>query len=100
LRLADPVVVELREWSRMAEDLQQERTRLGNRVREQLWRYYPQAIQLTDDVAADWFLELWALVPTPAKAVKLRKATIAKFLKAHRIRRIDAEEAQRMASTT
>ncbi len=100
LHLADPVVVELREWSRMAEDLQQERTRLGNRVREQLWRYYPQAIQLTDDVAADWFLEFWALVPTPAKAVKVRKETIAKFLKAHRIRRIDAEEAQRILHQT
>src|SRR5690349_18659177 len=39
-----PVVVELREWSRMAEDLQQERNRLANRRREQLWRHYPQAI--------------------------------------------------------
>jgi hypothetical protein len=42
LRLADPTVVELREWSRMAEDLQQERMHLTNRVCDQLWRYYPQ----------------------------------------------------------
>ena len=42
LTVEDPVVIELREWSRMAEDLQQERNRLANRVREQLWRYYPQ----------------------------------------------------------
>jgi len=34
----DAIVIELREWSRMAEDLQQERNRLANRVREQLWR--------------------------------------------------------------
>lgn len=96
LRLADPVVVELREWSRMTEDLQQERTRLGNRVREQLWRYYPQLLDLTDDVAADWFLEFWALVPTPGRAVKVRRDTVAKFLKAHHIRRVDAEEALRV----
>jgi transposase len=37
----DPVVVELREWSRMAEELKQERVRFTNRVRQQLWRYYP-----------------------------------------------------------
>jgi len=37
----DPTVVELREWSRMAEELKQERVRLTNRVRQQLWRYYP-----------------------------------------------------------
>src|SRR5208337_4917193 len=69
LAAEDPVVIELREWSRMAEDLQQERNRLANRVREQLWRYYPQAL----DLAADWFLDLWALAPTPAKAARLRE---------------------------
>jgi hypothetical protein len=55
----DPVIIELREWSRMADELQRERTRLANRIRQQLWRYYPQAIELTDDVADDWFLALW-----------------------------------------
>jgi len=87
---ADPLVIELREWSRIAEDLTQDRTRLANRVREQLWRYYPQIISITDDVAAPWVLDLWALVPTPDRARRVRKATIAKLLKHHRIRRIDA----------
>ena len=32
----DPVVVELREWSRIAEELTRDRTRLANRIREQL----------------------------------------------------------------
>ena len=41
LQPLDPTVVELREWSRMADDLTAERNRLANRVREQLWRYYP-----------------------------------------------------------
>ena len=93
LHPADPIAVELREWSRMTEDLQQERTRLSNRVREQLWRYYPQMLQLTDDVGADWFLALWALAPTPARAVRIHKATIDRLLKAYRIRRIDADKA-------
>jgi hypothetical protein len=34
----DPAVIALREWSRLAEELQQERTRLSNRIRQQLWR--------------------------------------------------------------
>jgi transposase len=96
LAVEDPVIIELREWSRMAQDLQQERNRLANRVREQLWRYYPQALQLTDDLAADWFLALWHQVPTPAKAAKVRKTTIAHILQAHRIRRLDAEEVLRV----
>ncbi len=86
----DPVVIELREWSRITEDLTQERTRLANRVREQLWRYYPQILGITDDVAHPWFLELWALAPTPDKAQRVRQATVAKLLKRRRIRRIDA----------
>jgi len=96
LAVDDPVIIELREWSRMAEDLQQERTRLANRVREQLWRYYPQALQLTDDLAAEWFLALWHQAPTPAKAAKLRKTTIERVLHAHRIRRLGADEALRI----
>jgi transposase len=58
LQPLDPVVVELREGSRMAEDLKQERNRLGNRVRELVWRFDPQMLGLADDVAAPWFLDL------------------------------------------
>ena len=36
VRAGDPGVVELREWSRLAEELQQERLRLANRIRQQL----------------------------------------------------------------
>jgi len=91
LQVADPRIVALRDWSRLAEELQQERVHLGNRVRHQLWRYYPQMLELTNDVAADWFLELWALVPTPAKAARVRATTIAQLLKRQRIRRLDVE---------
>src|ERR1700737_4235857 len=83
----EPVIVKLREWSRMADELQQERTRLASRMREQLWRYYPQMLELADDLAADWFRDLWNQAPTPAKAVRLRQTTIERFVKAHRLRR-------------
>jgi hypothetical protein len=54
----EPVIVQLREWSHMVDDLQQERVRLASRTREQLWCYYPQMLELADDLAADWFLDL------------------------------------------
>lgn len=96
LRVEDPLVIELREWSRMAEDLQQERTRLINRIREQLWRYYPQALELEADLGAPWFLALWRQAPTPAKAARLRVGTVGKLLKKHRIRRWQADEVLRV----
>src|SRR5918995_863785 len=89
----DPSVVELREWSRLAEELQQERLRLANRIRQQLWRYYPQLLELGEDVTAEWILALWSMAPTPAKAAQLREATVARLLARHRIRRIDTERA-------
>src|SRR3954452_7409954 len=88
----DPAVIGLREWSRLAEELQQERVRLGNRIRQQLWRYYPQLLELSDDVTAEWVLDLWTLAPTPAKAARLREATLARLLQRHRIRRVEAEQ--------
>ena len=37
-----------------AEELGQERVRLASRLREQLRRTYPQALEVTDDVAVQW----------------------------------------------
>src|SRR4051794_37674000 len=86
----DPSVIELREWSRLAEELQQERTRLSNRIRQQLWRYDPQLPELSDDMTAEWVLALWTLAPTPAQAARLREATLARRLRQPRIRKLDA----------
>lgn len=96
LEPTEATVVELREWSRMGEELKQERTRLANRIGDQLWRYYPQALKLTDDIAADWFLDLWAMMPTPAKAARTTEKVVGRILAANRIRRINAAEALRI----
>src|SRR6185437_13021371 len=53
LAVADPVVVQLREWSRIAEDVGTERNRLTNRLREQLWRYFPAMLDLESDLGAE-----------------------------------------------
>jgi transposase len=95
LAIDDPLVIELREWSRMYEELKQEQSRLANRVRDQLWRYYPQASELGEP-AANWFLDLWEQVPTPAKAARVSEKMITRILKNHRIRRFDGAEVLRI----
>ena len=91
LEPTDPAIVELREWSRLSEEITRERVRQANRMREQLWRYYPQLLAaISDDVAASWALALWRRLPTPVAAQRVREATLAKLLKQHRIRRVDA----------
>jgi transposase len=90
VQASDPAIVELREWSRLAEELQQDRVRLCNRLRQQLWRYYPQFLELVDDIAAEWLLELWMMARTPEQAKRLRPSTVSRLLTRHRIRRFDA----------
>jgi transposase len=91
IQVSDPRFIELRAWSRLAEELQEERVRLSNRVHHQLWRYYPQMLKLSSDAAAPWLLELWTIAPTPNKGSQLRKSTVERLLKQHRIRRVTAE---------
>ena len=85
----DPRVVELREWSRIADELKRERRRLANQMGEQLWRYYPQFNDAVGDPAAPWALALWKRVPNPAAARGVRVTTYDKLLKKHRLRRFD-----------
>ena len=91
LEPTDPAIIELREWSRLNEDLTRDRVRLANRMRDQLWRYYPQFLDaVDDDVAAPWALDLWRSLPTPRAGQRVREVTLTRVLKQHRIRRIDA----------
>src|SRR5438876_10752625 len=99
LSVDDPLVIELREWSRIYDELKGEQNRLTNRVRQQLWRYYPQASELAEDIAAEWFLDLCQQVPTPAQAARVSEKAIARILKNHRIRRFDAAHVLRILRT-
>jgi transposase len=60
----------------MTDDLNAERNRLCNRLREQLWRYFPAMLGLEQDLGAEWFLDLWELMPTPDKrCASVRRAS-------------------------
>ena len=88
-----PAIIELREYSRMAEDLNREKNGLTNRLREQLRRFYPQVLPLSSDLAEPWILDLLEAIPTPQSAAKpYRLPVIRRLLKANRIRRVTAEQ--------
>lgn len=87
----DPRVIRLRELSRTETELQQELTRLANRVREQLLRYYPQALALCPAADEPWFWAVLAVAPTPAAAQRVTAARLTALLRAQRIRRVTAD---------
>ena len=89
--LGDPLLVQLRELSRMQEELKADRIALGNRLREQLHRYYPQVLELGSVYEARWIWDLLEVAPTPELAKKLNVSKIRAVLKVHRIRSLTPE---------
>jgi transposase len=87
-----PRVVELRELSRAEDDVGQELRRLSNRLREQLHRFFPQALTLCPAADEPWFWALVARVPTPAHAQRLTVKAVAAVLKLYRVRRVTVDD--------
>lgn len=92
LALDPPEVLALREWTRLHDELTTELNRLSNRLREQLHRYYPQVLKLSEGVDEPWVWDLLARAPKPADVSKLRPAAVTAILRARRIRRIRADQ--------
>lgn len=91
LEVDSPIIIELRELSRIDEDLRQEHNRLCNRLREQLHRYYPQLLALCPSANEPWLWSLWELATTPARGARLRIDRVRRLLREQRIRRLSAE---------
>ena len=92
VRLDDPQVIQLRELSRVDEDLQREGNQLANRLRDQLHRFYMQALKLCPAADEPWLWTLLELAPSPSVARRLRPKRVERLLRAHRIRRLKADE--------
>ena len=92
IRLDDPLVIPLRELSRVDEDLGREANRLTNRLREQLHRFYVQALKLCPSADEPWLWALLELAPSPAAGSRLQRKTIERLLRQHRIRRLNAQD--------
>ena len=92
VRHDDPLVIQLRELSRVDEDLKREGSQLTNRLREQLHRFYAQTLSLCPAADEPWLWALLELAPSPSLGRRLRPQRVQRLLRQHRIRRLSAEE--------
>lgn len=99
VRLGDALLVQLRELSRTHDELKAEKIAIGNRLREQLHRYFPQLLELDSIYDATWIWALWERAPTPETAKRLSLAKIGSILGRHRIRRLTAEQVREVLSS-
>lgn len=91
VKASSALYVQLRELSRLHEELITERVACGNRLVEQLRRYYPQPLSLDSVGNSPWLWAVLELAPTPAAAKRTSLAKFGSILKAHRIRRHSPE---------
>lgn len=89
LKLEEPVLIEMRELSRLRDDLVSELRRLANQLRQQLHRFYPQVLHLSSAADEPWIWALLKAAPTPADVRRLSAQRLQRILRKHRIRRFD-----------
>jgi transposase len=88
----NPQVLQLRELCRIVEELQEEEGRLANRLREQLYRVDAPWLTLCPAANEAWLWDLLAEVPHPDQWARLPRRRVAPVLRAHRIRRLTADQ--------
>jgi transposase len=96
VRLDHPLVIQMREWSRLDDNLRDELTRLTNQVRDLVYRSAPGLLALCPAANEAWF---WALVgdaPTPAAQRRVSERRLQRLLREHRIRRVSAAEVRQV----
>lgn len=92
LTLDEPLVIHLRELTRAAEVVQQDRQALTNRLRELVQRICPAWLTLSPNADDPWF---WTLLEEGALRGGARpyaRAKIDQLLTQHRIRRVSGDE--------
>jgi len=90
VRLDQPLIIQLREWSRVDEDLGVELTRLTNQLRDLVYRSAPGLLALCPAADEPWFWALLRDAPTPADQQRLSQRRLERLLRTHRIRRLEA----------
>jgi transposase len=88
----DPVIIQLREATRLREDLHEDERRLANRLRDQLFRIDAAWLRISPAADEPWLWRLLEQVPDPTRWAQLSPRRIAAILRAHRIRRVTAED--------
>ena len=94
VRLDAPIVIQLREWSRVDEDLGVELARVTNQLRDLVYRIAPGLLALCPAADEPWFWTLLREAPTPAEYPRMSLRRLERLLRAHRIRRFTASHVQ------
>lgn len=92
LSIETAFTLRIRELSRTLDDLDNERRRLSNQLRDLLVRYFPAVLAMCPACDEPWIWALLAFAPLPAKAKRLTAVRLEGILKKHRVRRISAIE--------
>jgi transposase len=90
VRLDHPVIIQLREWSRIDEDLGGELSRLTNQLRDLVYRSAPGLLSLCPAADEPWFWTVVGVAPTPTAQQRLSARRLERLLHAHRVRRLTA----------
>lgn len=89
IRPEDPLVIQLRELSRLVDDLQTDEARLANRLREQLGRVDGAWLTFSPAADAPWLWTVLAESPDPRLWPTISPRRVGAALRHHRIRRLD-----------
>ena len=100
LKLDDPLVIELREHSRLHDDLVEQLGRASNQLRQQLHRYFPQVLELSSAANDPWIWALLKVAPTPESVQRLSPHRLQKILTTFHIRRFDLIQVAEALSAT
>jgi transposase len=92
VRLDHPVIIQLREWSRIDEDLGSELTRVTNQLRDLVYRSAPGLLAVCPAADEPWFWSLLRAAPRPAAQQRLSERRLDHLLRTHRIRRLTARQ--------
>jgi transposase len=92
VRLDHPLIIHLREWSRIDEGLGEELTRLTNQLRDLVYRSAPGLLALCPAADEPWFWAVLRAAPTPAAQRRVSERRLERLLRNHRIRRLTATQ--------
>lgn len=99
VRLDHPLVIQLREWSRVDDDLRGELMRLTNQLRDLVYRIAPGVLTLCPAADEPWFWALLDVAPTPADHQRVSARRVERVLRDHRIRRLTAMQVREVLNT-
>ena len=96
VRIDHPLVIQLREWSRLDDELRDELIRLTNQLREVVYRSMPGVLALCPAADEPWFWGVLREAPTPSQQRHLSERRLDTLLRTHRIRRLTAKQVRQV----